>query len=275
MAQIIHIDSLDHEGVRPYARLTEAQLRNRLEPQSGLFIAESLKVIQVAVAAGVEPVSLLTEERHLDQALSVAQRVHVDIPIYTATDGLLEQLTGYRLSRGILCAMRRPHPQNASAVCASAHRIAVIDSVVNATNVGVIFRGAAALGFDAVLLSPTCCDPLNRRSVRVSMGSVFQIPWAVLSENDGGWPKGSIQQLRRWGFVTAAMALRDHAVSVDDPRLQAAERLAVVLGSEGDGLPDEVIDQCDYTVCIPMQNGVDSLNVAAAAAIAFWQLRVR
>lgn len=274
MAQIIHIDDLQTEGVRPYAHLTEAQLRNRLEPQSGLFIAESLKVIQVAIAAGVEPVSLLTEERHLDQALAVTQACRADLPIYTASDGLLQQLTGYALTRGILCAMRRPRPSDAADICRQARRVAVVDSVVNATNVGVIFRGAAALGFDAVLLSPTCCDPLNRRSVRVSMGTVFQVPWAILGQTDSEWPDSSLQRLHEWGFVTAAMALRDQAVSVDDPRLQSAERLAVVLGSEGDGLPAEVIDRCDYTVCIPMQNGVDSLNVAAAAAIAFWQLRV-
>lgn len=274
MAQIIHIDDLQHEGVRPYAQLTEAQLRNRLEPAAGLFIAESLKVIQVALAEGVQPVSLLTEERHLDQALAVAQDVAVDLPIYTASDSLLQQLTGYRLSRGILCAMRRPQPLDAASICARARRIAVVDSVVNATNVGVIFRGAAALGFDAVLLSPTCCDPLNRRSVRVSMGTLFQVPWAVLGA-DGDWPEGSMRLLHEWGFRVAAMALRDDAISIDDPRLTAQERLAVVLGSEGDGLPAEVIAQCDHTVCIPMQNGVDSLNVAAAAAIAFWQLRIR
>ena len=274
LAQVIHIDDLQHEGVRPYAHLTDAQLRNRLEPAAGLFIAESLKVIQVALAAGVEPVSLLTEERHLDQALAVAQRCPADMPIYTASDNLLQQLTGYRLSRGILCAMRRPHPSDAATVCAQARRIAVVDSVVNATNVGVIFRGAAALGFDAVLLSPTCCDPLNRRSVRVSMGTVFQVPWAVLGVG-GVWPEESLRQLHLWGFTTVAMALRDNALSIDDPRLSAHQRLAVVLGSEGDGLPAEVIHQCDYTVCIPMQNGVDSLNVAAAAAIAFWQLRIR
>lgn len=274
MAQIIHIDDLQHESVRPYAQLTEAQLRNRLEPAAGLFIAESLKVIQVALAAGVQPVSLLTEERHLDQALAVAQDVAVDLPIYTASDSLLQQLTGYRLSRGILCAMRRPQPLDAASICARARRIAVVDSVVNATNVGVIFRGAAALGFDAVLLSPTCCDPLNRRSVRVSMGTLFQVPWAVLGA-DGDWPEGSMRLLHKWGFSVAAMALRDDAISIDDPRLTAQERLAVVLGSEGDGLPAEVIAQCDHTVCIPMQNGVDSLNVAAAAAIAFWQLRIR
>lgn len=273
MAQIIHIDDLQHESVRPYAQLTEAQLRNRLEPAAGLFIAESLKVIQVALAAGVQPVSLLTEERHLDQALAVAQDVAVDLPIYTASDSLLQQLTGYRLSRGILCAMRRPQPLDAASICAQSRRIAVVDSVVNATNVGVIFRGAAALGFDAVLLSPTCCDPLNRRSVRVSMGTLFQVPWAVLG-TDGDWPEGSMRLLHEWGFSVAAMALRDDAISIDDPRLAAQERLAVVLGSEGDGLPAEVIAQCDHTVCIPMQNGVDSLNVAAAAAIAFWQLRI-
>ena len=274
MAQIIPIDDLQHEGVRPYAQLTEAQLRNRLEPAAGLFIAESLKVIQVALAAGVQPVSLLTEERHLDQALAVAQDSPTDLPIYTASDGLLQQLTGYRLSRGILCAMRRPQPLDAASICARSRRIAVVDSVVNATNVGVIFRGAAALGFDAVLLSPTCCDPLNRRSVRVSMGTLFQVPWAVLGA-DGDWPEGSMRLLHKWGFSVVAMALRDDAISIDDPRLTAQERLAVVLGSEGDGLPAEVIAQCDHTVCIPMQNGVDSLNVAAAAAIAFWQLRIR
>lgn len=274
MARIYHIDNLQVAEVRPYSQLTEAQLRNRLEPDSGIFIAESMKVIQVALAAGVEPISLLTEERHIGQALSVTQNCRSDLPIYTASDNLLQQLTGYRLSRGILCAMRRPKPLDATSICTHARRIAVIDSVVNATNVGVIFRGAAALGIDAVLLSPTCCDPLNRRSVRVSMGTLFQVPWAVMDAKYS-WPEGAMQMLHKLGFCIAAMALRDNAITIDNPLLTTQERLAVLLGSEGDGLPTDVIKQCDYTVCIPMQNGVDSLNVAAAAAVAFWQLRIR
>ena len=262
---IIEITSLQHPGVEIFSTLTEAQLRNRLDPQRGIFIAESPKVIRVALQAGYEPVALLCERRHIEGDAKDIVLQCPDIPIYTGSRELLAQLTGYTLTRGVLCAMRRrPEPAVAD-VCKDARRIVVIQGVVDTTNIGAIFRSAAALGIDAVLLTRDSCDPLNRRAVRVSMGSVFLVPWTWLDA-----PASSLHDL---GFRTAAMALTDDSVALDDPNLKAEPRLAIIMGTEGDGLPQQTITEADYTVRIPMQHGVDSLNVAAAAAVAFWQLR--
>lgn len=250
-----------------FGALTEAQLRNRLDPEKGIFIAESPKVINVALDAGYEPVSLLCERKHIaGDAAGIIARCG-DIPVYTGNRELLAQLTGYKLTRGVLCAMRRPAFKSVEEVCAGASRVVVIDGVVDTTNIGAIFRSAAALGIDAVLLTPTSCDPLNRRAVRVSMGSVFLVPWTWLDE--------SVQSLNRIGFRTAAMALTDKSVPIDDAALMSEPKLAIVMGTEGDGLAKETIAGADYTVRIPMSHNVDSLNVAAAAAVAFWQLRKR
>ena len=255
-----------------YARLTQAQLRSRRRPEDGLFIAESAVVIGHALDAGYQPVSLLMERRQLEgKDRPLAQRVG-DVPIYVGEREVLSGITGYALTRGVLCAMRRPALPTVEQVCAGAKRLAVLEGIVDGANVGAIFRCAAALGMDGVLVSPTCIDPLCRRSVRVSMGTVFQVPWTYIGEKKGDWPQAGLERLRRLGFETAAMALDDRAVSIDDPRLER-DRLALVLGTEGDGLDPKTIARCDYTVCIPMQHGVDSLNVAAASAVAFWQLR--
>ena len=252
-----------------YARLTENQLLNRAHPEEGMFIAESPKVIERALDAGCIPVSLLMETKHVQgEAKEMIERCG-DIPVYTAEFDVLTKLTGFALTRGALCAMYRPKLQEPEEICAKARRIAVLENVVNPTNVGAIFRSAAALHMDAVLLTPGCSDPLYRRSARVSMGTVFQIPWTFT----GDWPGEGMEQLNRLGFRTAAMALSDDSVSIDDRRLMAEEKLAVILGSEGDGLTETTIARCDYTVKIPMYHGVDSLNVAAASAVAFWQLR--
>ena len=265
--RIIEIDSLSHPGVEVFSTLTEAQLRNRLEPQKGIFIAESPKVIHVALNAGYEPLALLCERKHIEgDAASLIERCG-DIPIYTGERELLASLTGYTLTRGVLCAMRRPVPRTVEEVCQDAKRIAVIDGVVDTTNIGAIFRSAAALGIDAVLLTPSSCDPLNRRAVRVSMGSVFLLPWT--------WLEAPISSLRTLGFRTAAMALSDNSVPIDHPSLKDEPRLAIVLGTEGDGLSHQVIQETDYVVRIPMWHEVDSLNVAAASAVAFWELRKR
>ena len=264
---VIEIQSLDHPGVEVFSTLTEARLRNRLNPANAVFIAESPKVINVALAAGCEPLSLLCERKHLAGDAAPIVEAHPDIPVFTGSRELLASLTGYTLTRGVLCAMRRPQPLGVEDVVRDARRIVVIDGVVDTTNVGAIFRSAAALGVDAVLLTPQSCDPLNRRSVRVSMGSVFLVPWT--------WLDAPVESLKTLGFKTAAMALRDDSVSLDNPALCAEPRLAVGMGTEGDGLADRVIESADYTVRIPMAHGVDSLNVAAAAAVAFWQLRVR
>ncbi len=275
MADIIEINDLSTPELDIFARLTEAQLRNRLEPEMGIFIAESPKVIRRALDAGCKPLKFLMERRQIaGQAAELLERCP-DVPVYTADRDVLAQLTGYQLTRGILCAFRRPHLHSASELCASAQRVAVLENIVDSTNVGAIFRSAAALHVDAVLLTPSCCDPLCRRAIRVSMGTVFQIPWAYLGEKPADWPGPGLALLHELGFKTAAMALSDDSVPVDYPALMAEPKLAIVLGTEGDGLCHETITGCDYTVRIPMSNGVDSLNVAAASAVAFWQLRVR
>ena len=271
MANIITLTSLDAPELDVFARLTQAQLRNRLEPEKGLFIAESPKVIGTALSAGLEPVSFLMEQRHITgDAASLLARFP-DVPVYTASRELLSSLTGYTLTRGVLCAMRRPAPKSPTEVIAGAKRIAVLEGVVDATNIGAIFRSAAALGMDAVLLSPTCCDPLTRRAVRVSMGTVFQLPWATFDT----WPAGGMEILRGAGFATCAMALRDDSLALGDEWLNSIPKLAIVLGAEGDGLANGTIAACDYTVRIPMAHGVDSLNVAAASAVAFWEMRAK
>lgn len=264
---IVRIESLDHPGVAVYSTLTEAQLRNRLEPGQGIFIAESPKVIHVALQSGYEPLSLLCEEKHLQgDAADIIARCP-ELPVYTGPRELLARLTGYTLTRGVLCAMRRPQPRSVAEVCRDARRVVVIDGVVDTTNIGAIFRSAAALGIGGVLLTPTSCDPLNRRAVRVSMGTVFRIPWT--------WLDTPIGQLRDLGFRTVAMALTDRSVPLDHPALAAEPRLAIIMGTEGDGLAHDTIADADYVVRIPMAYGVDSLNVAAAAAVAFWELRTR
>lgn len=271
---IIHIDSLTDPALAPYSRLTEAQLRSG----QGLFIAESPKVIGVALQAGYKPVSLLTTPRHIVGDAAPLIRLCPDMPVYTAADDVLEQLTGFRLTRGVLCAMERPAdrlagtasgPLSARLALPEKSRIAVLNNVVDATNIGAVFRSAAALGIDAVVLTHTCCEPLNRRAVRVSMGSVFLVPWLMWTDDDASL----YAALRAEGFRTAAMALTDQSVPLDHPSLKAEPRLALVMGAEGDGLPRESIDGADYVVRIPMAHGVDSLNVAAASAVAFWELR--
>ena len=275
MSNIIEITSFDASELDVYARLTEAQLMNRFEPAKALFIAESPKVIHRALDAGYEPVSLLMERRHIDtQAKSVVARCP-NVPIYTAESHILTQLTGFQLTRGVLCAMRRPPLPTVGETLKNAKRIVILENVMNPTNVGAIFRSAAALGMDALLLTPGCSDPLYRRAARVSMGTVFQIPWTFIGDCTTDWPEPGMALLRRLGYKTAALALRDDSLSIGDPRLRAEEKLAVILGSEGDGLTDTTIASCDYTVRIPMYHDVDSLNVAAASAVAFWELRSR
>ena len=272
MPQVIEIADLSAPELEVYARLTEGQLKNRAEPEKGLFIAESPKVIDRALDAGYEPVSLLMERKHIEgQAREIVARCG-EIPVYTSELSVLKELTGFPLTRGVLCAMRRKPLPEAEAVCAGAKRVAVLEEVVNPTNVGAIFRSAAALGMDAVLLTPGSCDPLYRRAVRVSMGTVFQIPWAFLGEEIADWPHPGMDRLRTLGFKTVAMALEDDSVSIDDQCLAAEEKLALILGTEGEGLAARTIADCDYTARIPMSHGVDSLNVAAASAVAFWQL---
>ena len=272
MADIREITDFGAPELDVYARLTEGQLKSRADLSKGLFIAESPNVILRALDGGCEPVSLLMERRHIEgQAREVVERCG-QIPLYTAPLPVLTELTGFPLTRGVLCAMRRrplPAPEE---ICRDARRVAVLENIMNPTNLGAVFRSAAALGMDAVLLTPACCDPLYRRSVRVSMGTVFQVPWAYLGEDVSQWPEPGMTRLRELGFRSAAMALREDSVSIDDPALMAEEKLAIVLGTEGDGLGDGTIADCDYTVRIPMSHGVDSLNVAAASAVAFWQL---
>lgn len=275
MAKLIEITSLDLPELEVFTRLTEAQLRNRLEPEKGIFIAESPKVILRALDAGYEPLSLLMERKKIDgPAKEVVARCG-DLPLYTADREVLEGLTGYEVTRGVLCAMRRPVLPTVEELCAGARRVAVLEGIVDSTNVGAIFRSAAALHMDAVLVTPTCCDPLYRRAARVSMGTVFQIPWTRIGDDPSQWPQPGLSRLNALGFKTVAMALSDTAISIEDPRLRQEDKLAIVLGTEGDGLSDHTIAACDYTVCIPMSHGVDSLNVAAASAVAFWELRAR
>lgn len=269
MSKIVEITDFSDPALDVYARLTEAQLLNRFEPAKGMFIAESPKVIHRALDAGCEPVSLLMERKDIDGSAREILARRPEIPVYTADEDVLCNLTGYHLTRGVLCAMRRPALPEMAEICREARRIVILENVQNPTNVGAIFRSAAALGMDAVLLTPGCSNPLYRRSARVSMGTVFQIPWAYTPQ----WPEAGMARLRELGFRTAAMALGDDSLSIDDPRLMAENRLAVLLGSEGDGLATHTIASCDYTVKIPMYHGVDSLNVAAASAVAFWQLR--
>ena len=275
MANIIEITDFSAPELDAFARLTEAQLRNKLEPEKGIFIAESPKVIQRALKAGYEPVSLLTERKHLGGQAKDLVAMRGDVPVYTADDDLLEGLTGYALTRGVLCAMRRRAMPTVEELCKDARRVAVLESIVDATNVGAIFRSAAALGIDAVLVTPTCCDPLYRRAARVSMGTVFQVPWTRIGETAADWPERGMERLKALGFQTAAMALSDDSVSVEDPALRDVEKLAIILGTEGDGLSADTIADCDHVVRIPMREGVDSLNVAAASAVAFWELRAR
>lgn len=272
MPNIIEITDFHAPELDPYARLTQNQLRNRLEPEKGIFIAESPKVIDRALDAGYKPVSLLMERKQITgPAAGILSRCG-DAPVYTADREMLAELTGFELTRGVLCAFRRPAPRPVEELCKSARRVAVLEGIVDSTNVGAIFRSAAALNMDAVLINPSCCDPLCRRAVRVSMGTVFQVPWGQLGETPADWPEKGMDILHSLGFKTAAMALSDRSVSIDDERLAKEPKLAIVLGTEGDGLAAGTIASCDYTVRIPMSHGVDSLNVAAASAVAFWQL---
>ena len=272
MAYFMELQNLEAPGLDIYARLTEAQLLSRRNPEKGLFLAESPKVIMRALDAGYEPVSLLMERKHIaGKGADLISRCG-NIPVYTGDSALLGQLTGFSLSRGILCAMRRRPLPDLETVCAGACRIAVLEGIVDPTNVGAIFRSAAGLGMDAVLVSPTCCDPLHRRAARVSMGTVFQIPWTRIGTRADQWPVWGMERLREMGFQTASLALREDALSIDAPELSQIPKLALLLGTEGDGLAKETVAKSDLTLIIPMENGVDSLNVAAASAVAFWQL---
>ena len=272
MPNIIEITDFHAPELDPYARLTQNQLRNRLEPEKGIFIAESPKVIDRALDAGYKPVSLLMERKQITgPAAGILSRCG-DAPVYTADREMLAELTGFELTLGVLCAFRRPAPCPVEELCKNARRVAVLEGIVDSTNVGAIFRSAAALNMDAVLINPSCCDPLCRRAVRVSMGTVFQVPWGQLGETPADWPEKGMDILHSLGFKTAAMALSDRSVSIDDEQLAKEPKLAIVLGTEGDGLAAGTIASCDYTVKIPMSHGVDSLNVAAASAVAFWQL---
>ena len=272
MPNIIEITDFHAPELDPYARLTQNQLRNRLEPEKGIFIAESPKVIDRALDAGYKPVSLLMERKQITgPAAGILSRCG-DAPVYTADREMLAELTGFELTRGVLCAFHRPAPRPVEELCKNARRVAVLEGIVDSTNVGAIFRSAAALNMDAVLINPSCCDPLCRRAVRVSMGTVFQVPWGQLGETPADWPEKGMDILHSLGFKTAAMALSDRSVSIDDEHLAKEPKLAIVLGTEGDGLAAGTIASCDYTVKIPMSHGVDSLNVAAASAVAFWQL---
>ena len=272
MPNIIEITDFHAPELDPYARLTQNQLRNRLEPEKGIFIAESPKVIDRALDADYKPVSLLMERKQITgPAAGILSRCG-DAPVYTADREMLAELTGFELTRGVLCAFHRPAPRPVEELCKNARRVAVLEGIVDSTNVGAIFRSAAALNMDAVLINPSCCDPLCRRAVRVSMGTVFQVPWGQLGETPADWPEKGMDILHSLGFKTAAMALSDRSVSIDDEQLAKEPKLAIVLGTEGDGLAAGTIASCDYTVKIPMSHGVDSLNVAAASAVAFWQL---
>lgn len=272
MPNIIEIDAFNAPELDIYARLTENQLLNRHEPDKGMFIAESPKVIERALNAGCIPVSLLLEKKHINgQAKNIIAHCK-NIPVYTAEFDILTKLTGFELTRGALCAMYRPKFPSIEDICKNARRIAILENIMNPTNIGAIFRSAAALNMDAVLLTPACSNPLYRRAIRVSMGTVFQIPWTFIGEKSEDWTINGIQKLRHLGFKTAAMALCEESVNIDNPKLMVEDKLAIILGTEGDGLAKTTIADCDYTICIPMSHDVDSLNVAAASAIAFWQL---
>ena len=275
MVQYTEITDFSAPELDIYARLTEAQLLNRFEPAKGMFIAESPKVIMRALDAGCEPVSLLVERGHVNAEAEEAILRCGDVPVFTAPLDVLTKLTGFQLTRGMLCAMHRPPVRSVEETLVGAKRIVVLENVQNPTNVGAIFRSAAALGMDAVLLTPGCSNPLYRRSARVSMGTVFQIPWTFTGDDISQWPHPGMDQLRELGFKTVSMALRDDSYSIDDPQLRQEEKLAILMGSEGDGLTDDTIASCDFTVKIPMYYGVDSLNVAAASAVAFWELRAK
>ncbi len=264
---IIDITHLSAPGVDVFSTLTDAQLRNRRDSSRGILIAESPKVIRVALQAGYQPLSMMCERKHITGDASDLIEALPNIPVYTGERELLAQLTGYELTRGVLCAMRRPLPPPLSTICGQSNRIVIIDGVVDTTNIGAIFRSAAALGIDGVLLTRNSCDPFNRRSIRVSMGSVFLLPWT--------WIDNDLDAVRQYGFKTVAMALTDQSISLDSPLLKKEEKLAIIMGTEGDGLPHDAIKQADYVVRIPMYHGVDSLNVAAASAVAFWELRKR
>lgn len=270
---IVKIDDFNAPELDVFVRLTGAQLRNKLEPQKGIFIAESPTVIKVALEAGCEPISFLTDERLLlkEDVIELAEKYN-ELPFYVSSGELLKNLTGFELTRGALAAMRRPNPPSCVEIIKNARRIAVLEEITDATNIGALFRSAAALGIDAVLTTPTCCDPLCRRAIRVSMGTVFLVPFAQIGETKEDWPKKGLELLNSLGFKTCAMALSDNSISIDDPILKDEEKLAIILGTEGDGLSKKSIELADYTVKIPMSNGVDSLNVAAAGAVAFWQL---
>ena len=272
MPNIIHITDFSDPALDVYVRLTGAQLRNKLEPDKGIFIAESPTVIEVAMQGGCEPISLLTEERLINGAVKGIIEKCGDIPIYTADRELLTRMTGFELTRGALCAMKRPALPSLTELLKDARRVAVLEEIADSTNIGAIFRSAAALGIDAVLITPTCCDPLCRRAVRVSMGTVFLVPWTKIGDEPADWPERGLSELHSLGFKTVAMALTDRTIAIDDPLLKSEERLAIILGTEGTGLTKATIEGCDYTVKIPMKHGVDSLNVAAAGAVAFYEL---
>lgn len=269
---IIRIDDPQDQRMDVYARLTEHQLRNRLEPERAVMIAESRFVIEVAIQRGMEVLSVLLDERHLDSMRELLERLPEHTPVYIATREVMSQITGFEVTRGYLCALRRPQPRSLEEVLEGARRVAVLEGIVDVSNVGAIFRSAAALGVDAVLLAPGCCDPYTRRALRVSMGCVLKVPWARLPKP---WPAGTVDVLHEQGFTCAALALRDDAMRLDDPALARSEKIALFLGTEGTGLSQRAIDACDTSVIIPMANDVDSLNVGAAAAIAFWELRLR
>ena len=272
MSNIIRIEDFSDPRLDLFVRLTGAQLRSKLEPEKGVFIAESPTVIEVALDSGCEPVALLTDERLINGSVEKIIKRCEGVPIYAATREVLEQLTGFALTRGALCAMRRPAQPTLGELLKDAKTVAVLENIADSTNIGAIFRSAAALGMDAVLVTPDCCDPLCRRAVRVSMGTIFRVPWGVIGESQADWRENGVKLLQSHGFKTAAMALNENSVNIDDEALMKEEKVAVILGTEGTGLAKSTIENSDYTVMIPMQNEVDSLNVAAAGVIAFWQL---
>lgn len=272
MATITKVSDLSIPELKVFSMFTEAQMRQSRQAANGIFLAESPKVIEIALDAGCVPIAILMEEKLIEGQGRIVLERCPDIPIYTADSGLLSEITGYHLTKGMMCAMKRPADRYMEEVCEDARRVVVMEGLTNVTNEGAIFRSAAALGMDAVLLTPNCCHPLNRRTVRVSMGAVFQVPWAFIGNNPDEWPGIGIAKLHAMGFKTAAMALSENAISLDEPVLKSEEKLAIIMGTEGDGLTEETLASCDYVVRIPMRHGVDSLNVAAAAAVSFWEL---